>query len=476
MSVCIETQFDRNKISKDEDYEGHLMVTVEAEDRDFERTPLCIALVLDTSGSMCGQVASGQTKIGAVKDVAAQLVRNLTSKDRLSIVKYDSHVETLLPMGRAGDKEKALAAIERLEPGSCTNLSGGLLEGLAQIDEKFEGVRRVMLLTDGLANQGVSDNAGLLKLVKGRDSKASISTFGFGTNADQELLASMAKEGSGNYYFIEDTRDCKSVFARELGGIASCVAQNIELLVTPNKNNEVLSVLNDFDVEDAKEGRALIKADDIYVGETKHVLVKMKVGKPDGSPKDRPFSVAHVKVRYDLVGEGAVREERELNPKVTFVKAEDADKDPVLEVAEQVGILEAAKAQAEAVRMANVGNFAGAQNALRSAGVVLQSLGSRGSQRSIKAKKLFDASIDNFKVGKYTADYGAAKMSDSEGTLKYRATTDVEGGMSNLYENKSMKDMGQKFNDAPGQTPEANAPKKEEEPKSGFSKKRRSKR
>ena len=235
-----------------------------------------------------------------MKDTAATLVRNLTDKDRIAIVTFSTSVSVLLPSQGAGNKEPVLRAIEQLTPTSSTNMSGGLIEGLRQIEEQFDGVQRIMLLTDGLANVGVSSREGLLALVKERDSKATISTFGFGAEGDgyggcdQELLADMAKAGGGNFYFIND-RDIGNVFARELGGIVSCQAQNITVKVTPNNGHEVVEVLNDFTVED-QNGTAVVTAGDIYVGEKKHVLFKMKISKPNGEAKDRPFSFAKVEV------------------------------------------------------------------------------------------------------------------------------------------------------------------------------------
>ena len=177
-------QFDRTKLDVSHDYEGHLMVSMQAEDTDFVRTPVCVVLVLDVSGSMNGRCKSGQPKIDAVKDVAAKIVRNLTAQDRVAVVAYNTHVAVLQPAVNAGNREPVLRAIERLTPETCTNLSGGLLKGCQEAAlAEFDGVRRVMLLSDGLPNEGVQIPEAILDLVKERDGRLSLSTFGFGLDA-----------------------------------------------------------------------------------------------------------------------------------------------------------------------------------------------------------------------------------------------------------------------------------------------------
>ena len=53
--ITVSAQLDRTKIDRTKGYEGHAMVTIAAEDKDFERTPVDVVLVLDVSGSMGGQ-------------------------------------------------------------------------------------------------------------------------------------------------------------------------------------------------------------------------------------------------------------------------------------------------------------------------------------------------------------------------------------------------------------------------------------
>ena len=84
MSISISTQFDREKVDHTQDYEGHLMVSMQAEDKEFTRTPISTVLVLDVSGSMHGSTQCGKSKMDLLKETATKLVQNLTDNDEIA--------------------------------------------------------------------------------------------------------------------------------------------------------------------------------------------------------------------------------------------------------------------------------------------------------------------------------------------------------------------------------------------------------
>jgi len=75
---------------------------------------------------------------------------------------YDNQVDTMLERTPASNEAKAMVfgRLADIEPRGSTNLSGGWLAGAHQLqpaDATGAGVRRVLLLTDGLANAGEVD-------------------------------------------------------------------------------------------------------------------------------------------------------------------------------------------------------------------------------------------------------------------------------------------------------------------------------
>lgn len=443
--LTASAQFGFEKISKESATVGHILASLKAEDPDFKRTPVSLALVIDISGSMTGaaDTSSRKSKIVAVKETAIKIVENLLDHDELSITVYGSHVETIVPRSKASDKAKFRAAIERISTMGCTNLSGGMLAGAGQLNPKeFKGVSRVLLLTDGQANEGVSDRDGLLNLVKQRQAGITLSTFGFGTDCAQDLLADMAKEGGGNYYFIDGANDAKAVFARELGGLAACQAQNIIVTFEPGKDVKVLEILNDYKVED-NNGVASIFAEDVYAGETKQVLIKVEVGKPASSPKARPFSIGHLHFSWNDAKTARPGGEK-LNVKVTFVAADEADKEEVLSVAEQVALFQAAKAQLEAVRLANEGNFAMAQASAQGGAHLLRAVAARGSALGAQVHTSYN--LNHFDAGNYSKGLGDKLSSNTRGFMKSRHTSD--GSFSDAVKSEAGEEMVKNFGGA----------------------------
>lgn len=506
MPIYTKAQFERKKLDKSKNHSGYLMVSLAASDEKFLRTPASFVLVLDVSGSMADVVKEGSNpfiinmprpkpsspwvkppdpwinsqwsiygcnkwpepepepevsytygsyvppkrKIDIMKETAIKFVDNLSDKDEIGIITFDSGVTVLAERQNAKNKASIKEKINSLQPGSSTNMSGGLLAAVQMMNAKFEGVRRLVLLTDGIPNVGVSDPKQLQDLVAQttidpttKKPFCSLSTFGFGLDCNRELLANMAQSGRGNYYFVADDEDLSNTFAKELGGTLGCMAQNIEVKITPNRGVKIESILNNFST-DYKDDSIIVRAEDIYVSENKHLLFKLSIDKVS-KPKPRPVSIAHIEVSFDDI-KNKKREVVKLNPKATYVKASQADAEPVLEVAEQVAILEAAKAQKEAVKLANIGDFIGAGNVLRSASFGLNKMADMGSQIATCASVMYSSTMDSFTEDNYNMSIGATVDASADSTMKHRAGTK---GLSDVYLTKSVEDMVEKFKDTP---------------------------
>ena len=97
-------------------------------------------------------------------------------------------------------------------------------------------VKSLMLLTDGLANHGITDSAAIVKMLQSAlDSpgmeQASVFTFGYGADHNQDMLRAISDAGRGVYYFVDEIDDVPTAFADCLGGLLSVVGQNIKLRI-----------------------------------------------------------------------------------------------------------------------------------------------------------------------------------------------------------------------------------------------------
>ena len=191
-----------------------------------ERSGVDVSLVLDRSGSMAG------SKIELARQAVAHAIRLLRPDDQLNVVVYDHEVDTVLERMPAAPaaKKQALAALGRIDARGSTNLAEGWFTGARSLGgaNPDDRVRRVLLLTDGLANQGLTDAASLREAAaRLRAEGISTSTFGVGNDFDEELLTSIAADGGGHFYFIEQPAQIPDFFASELGEVLDVVARDV---------------------------------------------------------------------------------------------------------------------------------------------------------------------------------------------------------------------------------------------------------
>jgi len=190
-----------------------------------------VAFVLDRSGSM-----SGRNKIDLAKQALHEGIERLAATDRFSVVVYDNAVD-VVAAGRAatGDaKREAQHELDHIGPRGNTNLSGGWLAGVEQVAQALdpEAVNRVLLLTDGLANDGITDPAELERhALELRNRGVSTSTFGVGQDFNEALLGSMADAGGGQYRFIGSAGEIRALIASEVGELLEVTARGVDLRV-----------------------------------------------------------------------------------------------------------------------------------------------------------------------------------------------------------------------------------------------------
>ena len=373
----IQTRFTHDKVRFDKTNDIHLVVSLKAPKLDWEtkRPPVCIIPIIDISGSMAGE------KLDFAKKTLLKLVDHLRPDDYCGLGAFATEVhEIQAPIEMTQASKDALKnRIGDLHTTSSTNFSGGLELGLkwgSKVDVGKDMLVRVIMLTDGCANHGVISSEGLAKIVDSRG-KTTVSCFGYGTDANQELLADLAKRGEGNYAFIKHPDEALSAFGKELGGLLSTYAQSIVIDLAPHNGHKIEEVVSDVDVEE-KDGKVIIKLGDLLSEEERHVVVAMKLSEQTQAlPRD--MNVVDVKIEYDLRIDGK-REHRqeELKGKLRFVKDGDEQQTPTQDVDQIVGLAQVGQAQVAAEELAKKGDFRGAVQVMS---VMQVSLNSRGHDK-----------------------------------------------------------------------------------------------
>jgi Ca-activated chloride channel homolog len=233
------------------------------------RTPINLSIVLDRSGSMSGK------PLHYCKEATKYVLNHLTGNDLLNLVVFDSYVQTIFPPQEVTHKDLMKQKINQIETGGMTNLSGGLIQGCQHIlkQDIKQYVNRVLLLSDGEANKGVTNHEDLMKIVDEYQlAGAQISTMGVSEHFNEELMEGLADHGKGNYYFINQVEEIPAIFAKELDSLLSVIAQKVQFIFKPKEGIKIKNIYG-YNYTGTEEYYQLALGD-IYSSEVKSILVE----------------------------------------------------------------------------------------------------------------------------------------------------------------------------------------------------------
>ena len=216
-------------------------ITAPAARAKSTRAPVNLAIVLDRSGSMSG------AKLDTAKRAVTEAITHLKPTDRFSVVVYDDQVDVVIESTAATEEAKhaALGRLWDIDARGSTDLGGGWLRGCEQVASHLmeQGVNRCLLLTDGLANVGITDHDALTAHASElRARGVSTTTFGVGTDFDERLLADLADAGGGHFYYISDVAQIRDAITTEVGEALEVVARDVSIDVLARDEIEVEAI------------------------------------------------------------------------------------------------------------------------------------------------------------------------------------------------------------------------------------------
>lgn len=264
------------ELSSTETSLAHLLLQIETPPVSGadQRQPLVVGLAIDKSKSMYGE------KISSTREAAASLVNWLTRHDNLAIIAYDSQVEVVQPLIPLSDKFSVIKKLEGIEVGTSTNLSGGWLQALRSVEDADiqNGYRRVILLTDGMANTGVVSTSDLIKIAADHYARGiSTTTIGFGRDFSENLLREIARAGGGNFYFIEGPEQAHEVFFKEFGDIAALFGQGLEVRLRTAPGVQIKELLNDVPHSTNEAGEMVLRPGDLRSDDLRNIVLVLEV-------------------------------------------------------------------------------------------------------------------------------------------------------------------------------------------------------
>jgi Ca-activated chloride channel family protein len=198
------------------------------------RKPLALAIVLDRSGSMAG------AKLREARRCTERILQSLADTDMASLTVYDDAVDTLLGAAPLSTLRPVVhGVVNSINEDGSTNLHGGWLQGADTLAALSSSGRicRVMLLSDGQANAGLTEPEAIYEQVAAL-ARAGITTttVGFGSHFNEALMTGMAQAGMGNAWYGERAEDLEEAFESELSLLQATAYTDVSLRIDLAEN------------------------------------------------------------------------------------------------------------------------------------------------------------------------------------------------------------------------------------------------
>jgi len=258
-------------LNQENTFDVLLKISSEVEDspKEIERLPLNLSLVIDRSGSMNGE------PLEEAKKCASMLVERMSEKDRLSVVTYESHADVLVTSQPVSHKSRLKSQIRGITTGGMTALYDGWSLGAEEVAKNSNDnfISRVLLLSDGQANRGLTDDDVIASHCrKMAEAGVTTSTYGLSEHFNENLMAGMASAGQGQAHYGQTAEDLMDPFQEEFDLLEALLARRMRLRMMPEKGVS-FEVLNGYSQD--KEGRFIMP--DLAFGADVWALLRIKV-------------------------------------------------------------------------------------------------------------------------------------------------------------------------------------------------------
>ena len=321
------------------------------------RPDLNLSLVLDRSGSMAGE------KMVRAREAAMFCVDQMLASDRLSVVTFDEHIDVLFPSEPVTNKQSMKDLISRVTARGSTALHEAWVRGGLTVSESMldQGINRVVLITDGLANVGITNTDEIVTQALGLFQRGvSTSTIGIGEDFNEDLLMPMANSGGGNAWHVAEPGDMQRIFQIELEGLIAQFAHTVSLSLVPADGVRISDMLNDFDLTET--GR--YRLPNLQAGTPLDIVVQLRVGAEEVGKQVRLLDLRLGFTPQDAKNAEVLKQAQV----VEFATRAEVESSPAnAEVVRAVQFLMNARARNEAMKRMDFGDYDGAQVILGSA-------------------------------------------------------------------------------------------------------------
>jgi len=255
-----------------------------------------MVIVIDRSGSMQGK------KIQDARQAALNLLSSLSAGDRFGLVTYSDGVQRRSSLVRVtpANRGRLASIIGSIRTGGATNLGAGLQEGIDVLlsARKNGNGRKVILISDGLANRGIThpNSLGSMAAIS-VEKEFAVSTVGVGSDFNEHLMTHIADRGTGNYYYLENPNLFAEVFHKEFNNTRTAVATSVEVRIPLGKGISILNA-SGYPIQ-VKNNEAVIHPGNLLSGQSRKLFLTLRVP----THKEQTFEIGGINVRYYYQGD-----------------------------------------------------------------------------------------------------------------------------------------------------------------------------
>src|SRR5579864_1688224 len=172
------------------------------------RTPegTCVILIIDKSSSMEGK------KMELARLAAIGVIENLRPIDQVGVLIFDNSFQWAVPVRRAEDRSLLKRLIAGITPDGGTQIAPALTEGYRKILYQNAVYKHIVLLTDGISEEG--DSLSLPR--EALNNRITISTVGLGQDVNRAYLEKIANFAKGKAYFLNDPSGLEQILLKDV--------------------------------------------------------------------------------------------------------------------------------------------------------------------------------------------------------------------------------------------------------------------
>jgi len=279
--VAVSIDYDNRVLNSDGTFLLQIGVATQNIINREKSNKVNVSLVIDNSGSMSGG------KLEKVKSALKIFLKGLKQEDIVSIIKFDGNAHIVLNSSKIKDAAKNLdRIIDGIYPEGSTNIHEGMMLGYreAQKYNTQEYNSKVILLTDGMTNTGITNQEIILKNSKEFNDKGiDISTIGVGSQLDFDLLRKIATIGRGSNYFIgDDEKDIQKTFIDELESLLYNIGKKPKLSINLPEGMKIRKFYG-YQPQFVSEHQVNVEFENLDCGQTQIFLLEVEKNESEGS-------------------------------------------------------------------------------------------------------------------------------------------------------------------------------------------------